>query len=233
MNEQASSKEQAIQRMARAICNAWASSPGCLADESGKSPCTAKNCSIYTVAVHALQELGELPASAHEPQPSASKDLSMLAEIRRRATGYNVKRWSNWVAHDRQWLLGYIDRLQQSSHEPEPDESDADTCRLAFQAWANDIGLCLDEIFMSSAGVPEHPYEDNDTNQFWRAWLASWKAKRAAQPPPAAPLAATRLLGNIDEYLSRSPGEAIHAGSIFHQQIKGELQRLRITKAGE
>lgn len=71
----------------------------------------------------------------------------------------------------------------RTSKEPEPDESDADTCRLAFQAWANDLELCLDEIFMSSDGVPEHPYEDNDTNQFWRAWLASWKAQRAAQPP--------------------------------------------------
>lgn len=71
----------------------------------------------------------------------------------------------------------------RASNEPEPDESDEDTCRLAFQAWANDLGLRLDEIFMSTAGVPEHPYEDNDTNQFWRAWLASWKAKRASKPP--------------------------------------------------
>lgn len=68
MNSPGSSNEQAIQRMARAICNAWVSSGGCCSDESGKSPCNARNCSIYTVAVHALQELGELPASAHEPE---------------------------------------------------------------------------------------------------------------------------------------------------------------------
>jgi hypothetical protein len=80
-----------------------------------------------------------------------------------------------------------LEAAQRTSHEPEPDESDADTCRLAFQEWANNLDLCLDEIFMSSTGVPEHPYEDDDTNQFWRAWLASWKAKRAAQQPGVLP----------------------------------------------
>lgn len=33
-----------------------------------------------------------------------------------------------------------------------------------------------------------------------------------------------RLLRELDEYLSRSPAEAIHAGSVFHQQIKQALQ---------
>lgn len=88
-------------------------------------------------------------------------------------------------------VITCLRELQQrrASNEPEPDESDADTCRLAFQEWANELDLCLDEIFMSSDGVPEHPYEDNDTNQFWRAWLASWKAKRTAQPPESVPAA--------------------------------------------
>lgn len=34
----------------------------------------------------------------------------------------------------------------------------------------------------------------------------------------------SKLLREIDEYLSRSPAEAIHASSIFHQQIKEALQ---------
>lgn len=66
--------EQKIQRMARAICNAWASSGGCCADETGKSPCTARNCSIYTVAVHALQELGELPQDRAAVNGTASNE---------------------------------------------------------------------------------------------------------------------------------------------------------------
>jgi hypothetical protein len=53
-----------------------------------------------------------------------------------------------------------------------------------------------------------------------------------AAPPPDAPLSTTRLLGEIDEYLSRGPAEAIHAGSILHQQIKSELRRYSTATKG-
>lgn len=49
-------------------------------------------------------------------------------------------------------------------------------CKESFELWAETLDLCLDEIFMSSDGVPENPYESNDTSQFYRAWVASWEA---------------------------------------------------------
>lgn len=57
-------------------------------------------------------------------------------------------------------------------------------CRQKFDEFAADLGLCMDEIFMSSTGVPENPFEDGDTSCFYRAWLASWKACEAPRPSP-------------------------------------------------
>lgn len=54
-------------------------------------------------------------------------------------------------------------------------------CREKFEEFAAELGLCMDEIFMSSTGVPENPFEDGDTNCFYRAWLASWMACEAAK----------------------------------------------------
>jgi hypothetical protein len=120
------SKEQTIQRMARAICNAWASSPGCLADEAGKSPCTAKNCSIYTVAVHALQELGELPPECECPAPGTSNS-SWSPFCRVHASSHEPKSdqcevcrkplppvgaWSMPSCPDCQEVLGFLGELQ-------------------------------------------------------------------------------------------------------------------------
>ena len=56
-------------------------------------------------------------------------------------------------------------------------EGEKSKCREAFDEWALHLDLCMDEIFMSTSGVPENPFEDGDTKQFYAAWLAAWKSK--------------------------------------------------------
>jgi hypothetical protein len=73
-----------------------------------------------------------------------------------------------------------VDLATRLAHEPKPEAS-KELCRLKFDEFAADLGLCMDEIFMSSHGVPENPFDDTDTNCFYRAWLASWKACEAAR----------------------------------------------------
>jgi hypothetical protein len=52
-------------------------------------------------------------------------------------------------------------------------------CREQFEMWAENLGLCMDELFMSSHGVPDNPFEDRDTKNFYAAWLAAWEAREA------------------------------------------------------
>lgn len=57
------------------------------------------------------------------PDPSADalraaeSTSTMMVEIRKRDARYNLERWSNWVAHDRRWLLQHIDRLTAACRE--------------------------------------------------------------------------------------------------------------------
>lgn len=51
--------------------------------------------------------------------------------------------------------------------------STQENVKLAFESWADKKGFCLDQIFMSSAGVPVNPYEDNDTKLAFEIWLAA------------------------------------------------------------
>jgi ribosomal protein L37AE/L43A len=55
-------------------------------------------------------------------------DADTLAEIRARDSRYQLERWSNWVAHDRRWLLAYIERLQCSIDEPKTDDYKCPFC---------------------------------------------------------------------------------------------------------
>ncbi|GAA4087161.1 hypothetical protein GCM10022414_07400 [Zhongshania borealis] len=42
-----------------------------------------------------------------------------------------------------------------------------------FEAWADEKGFCLDQIFMSTNGVPDNPYENEDTKLAYEIWCAS------------------------------------------------------------
>lgn len=44
-----------------------------------------------------------------------------------------------------------------------------------FEDWAHDKGMCLDQIFMSTDGVPENPYENSDTKLAFEIWVESAK----------------------------------------------------------
>lgn len=53
-----------------------------------------------------------------------------------------------------------------------------------FEGWADEKGFCLDQIWMSTAGVPENPYEDEDTKlayEIWRASRSTAKGHHAAE----------------------------------------------------
>jgi hypothetical protein len=45
--------------------------------------------------------------------------------------------------------------------------------KLAFEEWADSKGFCLDQLFMSTDGVPLNPYENNDTHLAFEIWCAS------------------------------------------------------------
>jgi hypothetical protein len=62
-------------------------------------------------------------------------------------------------------------------------ENEILSCQESFEVWADGQDLCLDQIFMSTDGVPENPYEDFDTAQAYTVWCAAWQSGRAVQPP--------------------------------------------------
>lgn len=45
--------------------------------------------------------------------------------------------------------------------------------QLDFEGWADENGLCLDQIFMSTGGVPSNPYEKKSTRLAYEIWCAS------------------------------------------------------------
>lgn len=55
-----------------------------------------------------------------------------------------------------------------------------DLCQELFEEWAEDKDFPLDQLFASTSGVPENPYEDALTNVAYGGWLAAWK--RFAEP---------------------------------------------------
>lgn len=47
-----------------------------------------------------------------------------------------------------------------------------------FEDWAGPAGFCLDQIFMSTDGVPDNPFLDKDTKLAYRIWLAATDNRR-------------------------------------------------------
>lgn len=45
--------------------------------------------------------------------------------------------------------------------------------QLDFEGWADDQGLSLDQIFMSTDEVPSNPYADKGTRLAYEIWCAS------------------------------------------------------------
>jgi len=46
-----------------------------------------------------------------------------------------------------------------------------DEIQEAFEEWAEFQGLCLDQLFMSTDGAPDNPYEDHVTRLCFEAWM--------------------------------------------------------------
>ena len=61
------------------------------------------------------------------------------------------------------------------------------TAQEQFEVWAGKEDFCLDQIFMSTSGVPENPYEDEDTRYAYDIWLASRDPASWADDEPGAP----------------------------------------------
>ena len=77
---------------------------------------------------------------------------------------------------------------------------------------------------LKAEGAPNtaNPYATG-TPEYEAYALGDSKGRETEREPCVSHIALgelEKLLRAMDEYLSRSPGEAIHAGSIFHQQIK-------------
>lgn len=47
-----------------------------------------------------------------------------------------------------------------------------------FEIWAEDNDLCTDQLFMSSDGVPDNPYEDGTTRAAYGAWMTAFAQSR-------------------------------------------------------
>lgn len=55
------------------------------------------------------------------------------------------------------------------------------TSKERFELWAEGAEMCLDQVFMSTSGIPKNPYQDRGTHlayPIWLAALATHKAKR-------------------------------------------------------
>jgi len=66
-----------------------------------------------------------------------------------------------------------------------------------FMDWADPKGFCLDQIFMSTEGVPENPFEDRDTKIAFDIWLAATKAARSLSADAGGLLAELRAINAL------------------------------------
>ena len=66
----------------------------------------------------------------------------------------------------------------------QPSVAPSETCMEQFEVWAETKGMRLDQLFLSTWGVPENPYEDSDTRLAYEIWLAS---RRATSPTTEVP----------------------------------------------
>jgi hypothetical protein len=85
-------------------------------------------------------------------------------------------------------------------------------CREQFDMWAENLGLCMDELFMSSTGVPENPFEDQDTKSFYMAWLAAWEAcevLRSAHEPETVRTTDATLNAGLDQLRAIANGQVV------------------------
>ena len=49
-------------------------------------------------------------------------------------------------------------------------------CKEKFEEWADGKNFVMDEIFMSTDGVPDNPFTDDDTKLAYEIWCAAWEA---------------------------------------------------------
>lgn len=82
----------------------------------------------------------------------------------------------------------------EAIHEP----VDSRTQQEAFEEWMLDNyeDMPLDQLFMSTSGVPENPYEHPGTHAMYAAWLAGQSNACSSMPDPAKGVEALRVACN-------------------------------------
>jgi len=70
-------------------------------------------------------------------------------------------------------------------------------CQEAFEEWAaKNTALCLDEIIISSDGVPVNPYFEHDTKFAYAIWMEAWNTRQPSGVVEAREKLAKFMLSN-------------------------------------